>query len=408
MGLMVSPEALRLQGNFAGLNGLFFVLPLAAAVGLHGLHAHAVTAGGPADEIELLTDSFGAFAGALLLLMARPAVALCLATATLVTSGFIFNETFVYWFPNFAFAAILLVFVTAINLAGPRVAAIAQLVFLLTALGGLLGLCAIGWWVPATAPVTMLEPGLTTGLTIDRDGLLLALPAFIGYELLLYTGASSEPRDMSRSMTLGLLIAGCVFLLWNSITLMVVPAERLAQSDIPHIVSARAMAGQTGRLIMGIVGIAGSCAAVLLLFQAVARMGAQMARRGLLPPLLGRNESRPWIGLVGLAAATGISMAMGFAGSAYLDIALRAGLLLWLLFYGSLHLARGLQRRKAGASSLFAMMMCAVLLGAVALLAAQDPERDVLLKVMVVMVILATAFAGLGLAAAAPTGSNHP
>ena len=352
MGLMVSPEALRLQGNFAGLNGLFFVLPLAAAVGLHGLNAHAVTTGGAADEIELLTDSFGAFAGALLLLMARPAVALCLATATLVTSGFIFNETFVYWFPNFSFAAILLVFVTAISLAGPRVAAIAQLVFVLTALGGLLGLSALAWRVPAAASGTALEPGLTPGLTIDRGGFLLALPAFIGYELLRYTGVSSEPRRLSRSMTLGLLIAGIVFLVWNSTALMVVPAERLAQSDIPHIVSARAMAGQTGRLIMGIVGIAGSCAAVLLLFQAVARIGAQMARRGLLPAILGRDESRPWIALLGLAGATGISMAMGFAGSEYLDIALRAGLLLWLLFYGSLHMARGLQRRKEGAASL--------------------------------------------------------
>ena len=53
------------------------------------------------------------------------------------------------------------------------------------------------------------------------------------------------------------------------------------------------------------------------------------------------------------------------------------------------------------------MTMCAVLFGAVVLLAAQDPERAVLLKVMVVMVTLAAAFAGLGLTAASLSGSTH-
>jgi amino acid transporter len=400
MGLMVSPEALRLQGNVAGLNGLLFLLPLGAAVGLHGLNvrppsAQDAAAGRALDEIQLLTDSFGPLAGSLMLLLARPAVAICLATATLVTSGFIFNETFVYWFPNFAFAGLLLVCITAITLAGPRVAAIAQLMFLLTAVGGLFSLSVIAWWGPAKALQATPGPGFTK----ISNGLLWAVPAFIGYDLLRYTGTGSDPRRLSRRMALGLLLAGLLFLAWNSAALRVVPAERLAQTNIPQIVSARAIAGHTGRLIMGIVGIAGSCAAVLLLFHAVARMSAQMARSGLLPVILGHSQDRPWIAVSGLTAVTGALMAMGFAGSAYLDIALRAGLLLWLLVYAGIQLAVVVQRRNQGGAAFLPKMVCAVMLLVVVVLAAQDPERTRLVAVMLFMVALVAILAWAGLAA---------
>ena len=48
----------------------------------------------PSGEIQLLANTWGPFAASLLLLMARPVIAVCLATAVLVTSGFVFNEVF--------------------------------------------------------------------------------------------------------------------------------------------------------------------------------------------------------------------------------------------------------------------------------------------------------------------------
>jgi hypothetical protein len=389
--MMVSPEALRLQGNFAGSGGLYFVLPLAAGVALHWANTRAVA--DPQDEVALLTKAFGPFMGAVLLLMARPAVALCLATATLVSSGFIFNETFVYWFPNFAFAAILLVLVTAINLVGRRAADTAQLLFICAAVTGLLGLVLLGLAAPAA-------PAPAQGVPVHGRSWLLVVPAFIGYDMLRYSGISSDPGRLWRSMAFGLGVAGLLFLVWNAAALRVVAAEHLAQSDIPHLLSARAMAGQTGRLMMGIVGIAGSLAAVHLLFRGVARMGAQMACRGLLPAILGRGQDRPWIAVTGLALLTGAAMALGFAGSEYLDIALRAGLLLWLVFYGCIQWALGLKGGNGGGSAGLHLMLGAVLIVVAVWLAAQDPERASLLKITIFLMALAAGLAWIGRAAA--------
>ena len=61
---------------------------------------------------------------------------------------------------------------------------------------------------------------------------------------------------------------------WNAAALIHVEASRLAGTSIPYILTARSILGQTGRIVMGIVVIAGACAAVNLLFQAVARMMA--------------------------------------------------------------------------------------------------------------------------------------
>ena len=40
IGMMVSPEALTLQGNFTGLTKMAFVVPLIGAMGLHGLNSY--------------------------------------------------------------------------------------------------------------------------------------------------------------------------------------------------------------------------------------------------------------------------------------------------------------------------------------------------------------------------------
>ncbi|MDY6954646.1 MAG: hypothetical protein SWE60_24345, partial [Thermodesulfobacteriota bacterium] len=115
MGLLVSPEALTLVGNSAGGAGQGFV----GFVLLAGL-AHllvSLTYGrafalypGPFGEARFIRKAFGAIAAVVSPVCARVTVAVCASTALLATAGYVFNEVFVYWFPNLGFSFCLLGF----------------------------------------------------------------------------------------------------------------------------------------------------------------------------------------------------------------------------------------------------------------------------------------------------------
>jgi hypothetical protein len=143
IGMLLSPEALAWQGQLAGMNGTAFLLPFAAAIGLHWLNLGRPALGSRRrvkGEIERLVEAYGRLPAATVLWAARPTVALCLATAVLVAAGF---------------AALMLAVLLAINLAGPACAAGAQTVFCAAALVALASLAGIGLFHNATslAPV---------------------------------------------------------------------------------------------------------------------------------------------------------------------------------------------------------------------------------------------------------------
>ena len=68
-------------------------------------------------------DKINSLGGKLLFFGVLPlivTVAIMIATSLVVTSGFVFNEVFVYWFPNFLFAFILLGIIFMINIFGEK------------------------------------------------------------------------------------------------------------------------------------------------------------------------------------------------------------------------------------------------------------------------------------------------
>ena len=407
MGLFVSPEALLLQGRIAGICGLGFVFPLAAALILHWLNAIGTPSNEgpgttPSGEIQLLTDSWGPFAASLLLLMARPVLAVCLATAVLVTSGFVFNEVFLYWFPNFGFAALVLVILLIVNLAGPQAAAAAQVLFTTTAIIGLAGLSMVGLftWSQALPPPQRVLTGA------NSQSISLAVIALVGYDLLRYTDHNLDQTRLTTTIKTGLIAGGLLFMLWNMASLLFVAPSGLMGTNIPHILVAKTILGPTGRIVIGVVAIAGACAAVNYLYQSVARMMARMAHHHLLPPLWARSASRPVLALSSLAATTGLLMAMGFAGSDLLDVSMRAGLLLWLVFYALTHLARLLQARRkrnhgnqdhAAQHGILHLCIALTMLVVATTLGATDDAPIVLLKAISAILALAAGFAGGGL-----------
>jgi amino acid transporter len=130
-------------------------------------------------------------------------------------------------------------------------------------------------------------------------------------------------------------------------------------------------------------------AAVNALFTASSRLIRAHARQGLLPSMGGLLERRPAVIPFALGGVCAGLMAGGFAGTEEVDTYLRAGLLLWMLHYATVHLAVLHLDTSAGNPSDTATAprnILVPLLGAglpavaAAVLVITDPERLALLK----------------------------
>ena len=404
LGLLLSPEALAMQGNLAGQYGLAFIWPLVGALMLHGIN---IAMGSFFDEPSHQKTVFATFAASLRSLIALPAVAVSLATAALVTSGFVFNETFVYWFPNFGFAALLLAVLLALNIAGPRIATIAQTLMTATALIGLTVLTLAGAFGdrPVVAAVSKVD------LQLDIKGFALGAVALLGYDLIRYLATDLDRRRAQQYMFIAIMFGGLLVWAWNSTVLAHVATTRLADTSIPHILAAKAVMGPNGRIFMGLVVIAGSLAAVNLLFRAVTLMVVGLVKNGAMPATVGLAPSRPWLPPVVLSGLTGLLMAAGFAGSDWLDITLRAGLILWLVSLGLDHLSPLLSGsgHNGGRASRMAVQL-ALLVSITALgivLVTTDEGPGMLVRALLTLTTIAVVLAAVGLAAAGRRPTNR-
>jgi amino acid transporter len=348
LGVMLSPDTLILLGNTLGHEGHAVLSALLVAGGLHVLTARTYGRLGlhPAaseGESRVLHATFGPLVATVLPLCARVIYTVSAATAILAIAGYVFNEVFVYWFPNLGFSFCLLGMVVGLNLAGSRVATLAQLSYVVLALGGVLGLAVLGLVGLGQAPA-MSE--VTSSSFVTVRSLLVGLLLFVGFELALFTTpytarVVSPPGGlMARSIVL----AALVWCIWGVASMHVVAPARLAESTVPHMVAARVIGGARGRVVMGVVVLAGTCATVHALLSAGAHMLAGMARHGLLPAWLGWRQARP--ALLVLAAGPAAMLAMGMAGEPETEVYTRAGVLFWLLHYAAMHLAVLVRQRR--------------------------------------------------------------
>jgi amino acid transporter len=341
LGVMLSPDTLMLLGNTLGHEGRAALSGLLVAGGLHVLTARTYGRLGlhPAvreGESQVLHAAFGPLVATVLPLCARIVYTVAATTGSLATAGYVFNEVFVYWFPNLGFSFCLLGILVGLNLAGSRVAMLAQLSYVALALGGVLGLAAMGLLEWGQAPFVS---EVTASSVVTVRGLLAGLVLFVGFELALFTTPyTAELRSPpGRLMALSLVLAALVFGVWGVVSRHWVAPIRLAESTVPHMVTARAIAGNSGRVVMGMVVLAGTCAAVHALLSAGSHMLAAMARYGLLPAWLSWRQPRP--ALLVLGAGPAVMMAMGMAGEPETEVYAKAGVLFWLLLYAAIHLA---------------------------------------------------------------------
>ncbi len=335
LGMFLSAEALMLLGNGVGLAGISFLLALAVAALVHGLGACYLFGrfSGPADEIRLLQKVLGPTAALAVPAAGRVALALVAATALMAISGFVFNEVFFLSFPNFLFAFLFLGLIVIVNLTGPKIWNGFQITAIAVVLIGLGLLICFGL---LRSPSTALVESAFTVKGFGLTALLTAALLPIGYELgFLAGGQASQPSR--RGPVAALLVGSLCLILWGWLSAHWVPRATLAETTIPHMLTARTILGQEGRIIMGVVVLAGAGAAVNALIGGVAGMFRAMGSAGLLPGGMNPNRFRARLPALLLGAATAAMLALGVAGSDNLTVFLQTGLVLWLLHHAVLH-----------------------------------------------------------------------
>jgi hypothetical protein len=321
-GWLLSPESLVIAGNSAGQMG-WLTLPVLAAVallfGLSGklLH-HPLLPTHTGRELLLLQSLTGTIPAAGLTLASSIPLVVLAATALLVTSGYTFNEVFLYWFPNFGFSFLLLTLLTTLQFFPEKILFKAQICFVVLAAAGLLILSLSGT-AGTEKPVTQILQ--------QPSGFSSASSATL---LLLFAG-STLTGDRQRPFLIPI-TAFILFFLWILVSLSYVNPERLASSTVPYMTAARKIMGEPGRQIMGGVVISGTCAAITGLLLMSRRMLGNIVHTKNGTLLLSAKKQR-WLFPPLIALSTGILMATGLAGDELLEVLLRGALILWLLYY---------------------------------------------------------------------------
>lgn len=401
LGLMLSPKSLALFGNGVGRIGLLFLAAILLVVIVQRFTALRYREimerfPGPGSELQFLEKSFGSMPALLLPICSRVVFTICGSTVLVVTAGFVFNEVFVYWFPNFAFAFALLVFLFAINVFGERLAGRFQVFFVLLTFSGLIFLTIAGLLKTGHAPQIMNPSGFAS----LAQTLFLGLLIILGFDLAAFSLEEHypNPANLGKSMVAAILLAAIILALWGLVSLMHVQPETLATSTIPYTLAAKKILGQPGRIIAGLIIIGGVCCAVNALFMAVPKAILTTAFQVLNPKVPG-NVNRKHQAMVLLSMAGGIAamMVSGMAGNPDLEVYIKGALLIWLLHYASIHLAaittiwRTTHENEKDpdkgrmASSLFSLVFLTS--GFVALLWTEE-ESLLLLKFMLAVVVI--------------------
>ena len=400
LGVMLSPESLALLGNGMGSGGAFFLISLVLAAIAHLLTSLSygemdIRNPGLAAESDLLRKSFGAVPATILPLSSRVLFAVCASTGILATAGYVFNEVFVYWFPNLGFSFCLLALLLVINLLGRKVTVTAQISFVAVALVGLVILVLVGslGLADASRVAGPVDFGSANLVRVAPVALLL----FIGHEFALQARSSKEDsrRNLAVSLVGGIVLIGVIFSVWGLISLRYVDMAKLADSTIPHMIAAREILGQNGRIVMGTVVIAAALSAVNGLLFSVSRILSSMAHEELLPSIFAGRDDRATAGLLFLVFGIAGMMRLGMAGEPVLEIYTRAGILFWLLTYAAVHLAmlisvrsRANKLRKSAAVSwhpLGSIIALLIMLGGFRWLLWIDPNSAEVIEFMLVV-----------------------
>ncbi len=337
---VMSPEALVLIGNSAGQSReLFF---LAVAVGLIfsvatvSLHQHPLLPEKRTDLFFNTLDTLGPIPTMTLTLASCLSLVLLLPTGVLVSAGFTFNETFVYWFPNFGFSFLLLFMILVLHLVGQRYVHMAQQLFLILCFLSLLLIILTGLFNNPSVQLYTPEKSLDYSATFSTAGTAL----------MLFLGHHSQVNSIKRStLYLSLFITALFILSWGGVSLKYVDPVKLSESSIPYLFTGREVLGQTGRFLIGATVISGACALVNTIFLTSTNTLIKITNQCVISSA---NRTKLLKKFYPVLFTTFIATALagGLAGSEYINTYIYTALLLWMLLLGLHCLAAAVQMQK--------------------------------------------------------------
>jgi L-asparagine transporter-like permease len=334
----LSPDSLSLFGNSLGAAGrlLLLSLPIGVLIHLSTLHSFRQLNTISGDPVKGIQKVLGPRRATILLICGKLPFAVCTSAGLVVSAGFVFNEVFVYWFPNFAFAYLFLAIILFLNLFARKTALILQILALAGACSGMVFLSGAGLF--SQSEVTSLSKTLAD---VDYRYLAAVVVVLVGFDMGLYADGPSQNgfSHVARSLVIALIGSGVVLLIWGLSAMAVVPPAKLESSTIPYMTMARKAFGQSGRYIMGMVVISGVFAAVNAIIYSVSTMTAQLAVAENKPERLVSLLDTRRVVLLFTAGASAMLMAMGYAGEPILETWIRASLVLWLAYYITVNIA---------------------------------------------------------------------
>jgi amino acid transporter len=350
VGIMLSPRSFILSGNLVGHLGSPFL-----GLILLGMLSHLLTVltyremfGPPPSihrEVDYLKECFGSAIALSLILGPRILFTLTASVSLLAIAGYVFNEVFLYWFPNLGFSFLLLGSLLIFNCFGRKSIGKIQVFLVALSLLGLFSLILSGLLIDGGPLPEQSSHPPTGGEFLVMGGTSLLL--FIGFDLAfsfhrLYGKTQGPPI---QSMVFGLVIVGVVFICWGWVSMKFVPLDRLSETTVPHMVTARALLGQSGRIIMGIVFLTASASSVNGLLVGTSNLITEIANWNRIPRFFKRSFDQLDLPLVLLVIGIAGLLYLGMAGEPVLEWFVRAGVCLWLLYYVALHLAILLRRK---------------------------------------------------------------
>ena len=332
LGIVMSPDTLVMLGNGVGAAGymtLVFVI-VGIIVNIATVDSFRILHLTSGNHIKGFQRVLGRRCATILMICGKLPLAVCASAGLVVSAGFVLNEVFVYWFPNFAFAFMLLGLAAIVNMLNNRAKFFIQII---AVFGVVLGLFILIGYSIFNRPPTISSP--PTGVSFDYRYLLAVVALLVGFDMGLYADwkNSDSFTRQSRALVSALIAGGLLLVLWGFASLAVVPPVKLESSSIPHMIMARKALGQPGRLIMGVVIICGVFAAVNSLVHSTSTMIKQINSANGNSRRTNHSTIGHRVTIFFISGCSAVLMAMGMAGESILETWIRSSLFLWLLYY---------------------------------------------------------------------------
>lgn len=179
----------------------------------------------------------------------------------------------------------------------------------------------------------------------------LALWAFLSFELIcpLIEESKKPEKNIPKAMFMASLVMFVGYNLLAFAALRQVPAARLVNTDIPHLVLGQALFGNAGKIIIAVLAITTTTGVTNAILAAVPRMLYGMAHHNQLPPVFKKLHPKwktPWFGIIFLSTIVTIPLVLLEKNPEVLLLLITSAATCWLVTYIIAHINVMVLRKK--------------------------------------------------------------